>query len=131
MKKMIAFVLAMIMSASFCMAIGASNTPNVYSRGDVDVIFIEGSVFTEDMKQRVAYEFVNGGDDATTTYNLLCTLFGHKEEVECVTTISHKVDPEDPRCLRQNWEVHACSRCNESLDMILLSESYITCCPED
>lgn len=130
MKKIIALILAMIMSLSFCTIISAANTEYVYSYNGVDVMFFENSVFTEDMKQCVAYELVNG-DDGATTYNLLCTLFGHKEEIECVTTISHKLSPVNPRCLSQTWEVHCCSRCNEALEMILLGEAYITCCPEE
>lgn len=130
MKKIIAFVLAMIMSVSFCIMASASDTECVYSYNGVDVVFPEDSVFTEDMKQHIAYTIVNGDDDATT-YNLLCTLFGHKEEVVCVTTISHKLSPVNPRCLSQTWEVTGCTRCEEALGMTLLGEAYITCCPEE
>ena len=128
MKKIIALTLAMILSLSLFMTVGASNVK--YTYGDVEIIFEEDCTFSEEMKQKIADYIVNG-DDGASTYNLLCTLFGHQEEVTGVTTISHKVRDTHPRCLRQIWELHACTRCEEALDVILLSESYITCCPEE
>ena len=130
MKKIVAFVLAMIMFLSFCLAVGATDIKNVYYYGDVEIIFEEDSTLSEEMKQIIADYIVNG-DDGASTYNLLCTLFGHKETVETVATISHKVRTTHPRCLRQTWEVSGCTRCEQALGMVLLSESYITCCELD
>ena len=129
MKKIIALILAMILSLSFYMTVGAADVENIYNYGDIEIVFTEDSTCSDEMKQSIA-NYIANGDDGATTYNLLCTLFGHKETVESVTTISHKVRTTDPRCLRQIWEVHACSRCNEALDTIELSRSYITCCAE-
>ena len=128
MKKIIALVLATILSLSLFTTAGATNSE--YTYGDVEIVFEEDCTFSKEMKQKIADYIVNG-DDGATTYNLLCTVFGHKETVEAVGSISHKVSPTHPRCLRQTWEVHACSRCEEALDIILISESYITCCPEE
>lgn len=130
MKRNIALVLAMILTLSFCLTVSAADVKNAYAYGDFEIVFEEDSAFSDEMKQHIADYTVNG-DDGASTYNLLCTLFGHKEVVECVTTISHKLSPVNPRCLSQTWEVHCCSRCNEALEMILLGEAYITCCPED
>lgn len=130
MKKMIAFILAMILTLSFCVAVSAINIENTYTYGDLEVIFDENSEFSDTMKQNTVYYLVNG-DDGISTYNLLCTLFGHKETVEAVGSISHKVSPTNPRCLKQIWEVTGCTRCEEALGMELLGETYITCCPED
>lgn len=128
MKKIVALMLAMVLSLSLFVTVGATNVK--YTYGDVEIVFDEDCTFSEEMKQKIADYIVNG-DDGATTYNLLCTLFGHKEEVTGITTTSHKVSPTDPRCLMQWWEMHACTRCEEALDVILLSESYITCCPEE
>ena len=130
MKKTIAFALAITLCLSFCMYVSASDAGYIYSYGDIEIVFAENSSFSEEMKQHTV-EYIVNGDDGVATYNLLCTLFGHKEEVESVITISHKVSSYDPRCLRETWEVHACSRCNEALDMIEIGRSYITCCPEE
>lgn len=130
MKKIIALTFAMILTLSFCMSVSASNIESTYMYGDLEIVFAEDSAFSDEMKEVIVGYIING-DDGATTYNLLCTLFGHKETVELVGTISHKVDPKDPRCLRQTWEVTGCTRCEEALGMELLGETYITCCPED
>ena len=130
MKKILALLLAMMLSVSFCMTVSATDVENTYHYGNFEIVFEKGSAFSEETKQVIADYIVNG-DDGATTYNLMCTLFGHKETVEAVTTISHKVRTTDPRCLRQRWEVSACSRCNEALGMTELSRTYITCCAED
>ena len=128
MKKIISLVLATILILSLFMSAGATNSK--YSYGDIEIIFEEDCAFSEEMKQKVA-EYIVNGDDGATTYNLLCTLFGHKETVELVATITHKVDSKNPRCLQQFWDVHGCTRCEEALGMDFLSETYIECCPED
>ena len=130
MKKIIALVLAMIFTMSFYVSVSAANVENTYIYGDFEIVFVENSSFSDEMKQHVADYIVNG-DDGATTYNLLCTLFGHKETVEAVTTISHKLRATHPRCLRQTWQVTGCTRCEEALGMVLISETYITCCAED
>lgn len=130
MKKIIAIILAMILALSFCLNVNAADVENTYHYGDVEFIFAEDSPLSEEMKQKIV-DYIINGDDGASTYNLLCTLFGHKETIECVTTISHKVRDTHPRCLRQTWEVTGCTRCEEALGMVLLSESYITCCEED
>lgn len=129
-KKIIAFVLALILTMSFGFVANAANVKNTYTDGTLEIIFAEDSTLSNEMKQHISDYIVNG-DDGASTYNLLCTLFGHKETVETVATISHKVDPKNPRCLKQVWEVTGCTRCEEALGMILLGETYITCCPED
>lgn len=130
MKKIIATVIALTLCLSFCLSASAANVSNVYTFGDVDVVFAENSSFDADVQQYIANIIVNG-DDGGTTYNLWCSLFGHKETTECVETISHEVRTLSPRCLSQLWEIHACTRCNEILQQILLSEEYIICCPEE
>ena len=128
MKKIIALTLAMVLCFSLFMT--ASATDYKYTYGDIEIIFDEECDFSEEMKQKII-DYVINGNDGASTYNLLCSLLGHKETEETIATISHKVRDTHPRCLRQTWELHACTRCEEALDLILLSESYITCCPEE
>ena len=130
MKKIIATVMALTLCLSFCLSTSATNISNIYTYGDVEVVFSENSSFDADMQQYIANIMVNGDDDATA-YNLWCNMFGHKETIESVETITHKVYLDAPRCLSQLWEIHACTRCNEVLEQILLSELYIYCCPEE
>ena len=130
MKKLIAVLMALTMCLSFCLSAGAANAIGVYTYGDIEVIFAEDSSFDEETQQYIANIMVNG-DDGATTYNLWCNLFGHKETIESVETITHKVDPLSPRCLSQIWDIYACTRCNTVLQQRLLSEEYIVCCPEE
>ena len=130
MKKIVAIIMASILCLTFCISASATNNENIYTYGDTQVIFAEDSCFDVDMQQYIADIMVNG-DDGATTYNLWCNLFGHNESIEYVETIKHKVDTVAPRCLSQHWEIYACTRCNEVLNMILLSEIYIYCCPEE
>ena len=130
MKKIISVLMALTLCLSFCLSASAANVANIYTFGNVDVVFAEDSSFDADVQQYIADIMVNG-DDGATAYNLWCTLFGHKETIESVETITHKADPLSPRCLSQLWEIHACTRCNEVLEQILLSEAYIVCCPEE
>ena len=130
MKKIIAFLIALTLCLSFCLSASAANVSNVYTFGDVDVVFAENSSFDADVQQYIADIMING-DDGTTAYNLWCNLFGHKETIESVETITHKARTLSPRCLSQLWEIHACTRCNEVLEQILLSQAYIVCCPEE
>lgn len=130
MKKIIAFILATILTLSFGVSASAADVGNTYTYGDLEIVFAEDSTFSDEMKQCIA-DYISNGDDGASTYNLLCTLFGHKETVELVGTIYHKVSPTNPRCLRQTWEVYGCTRCEEALGMTLLGETYITCCAED
>ena len=130
MRRIISLVLATILTFSLCLTVSAANVESAYNYGDIEIVFEENSALSEEMKQHIA-NYIANGDDGISTYNLLCTLFGHKETIECVTTIYHKVAPTHPRCLRQIWEVSGCTRCEQALGMTLLSESYITCCAED
>lgn len=130
MKKIISILIALTLCLSFCLSASAANVANVYTFGDVDVVFAEDSSFDADVQQHIADIMVNG-DDGATVYNLWCNLFGHKETIESVETITHKVDSVAPRCLSQIWDIYACTRCNEVLQQKLLSEAYIFCCPEE
>lgn len=65
-----------------------------------------------------------------SSYNLICTLFGNKETVELISTISHQVDPKSPRCLQQYWDVYGCTRCEEALGMELLVKHILFAAPK-
>ena len=131
MKKYISLFLTIVLCLSFVLSVNATNG-TVYSYNGVDVVFEENSALSEGMKLQVAEMLVDGasGGEDIATYNLWCSLFGHKNTTESVTTIQHKVDTEAPRCLSQIWELNICTRC-ENVEATLLYEEYIFCCPEE
>lgn len=131
MKKYISLFLTIVLCLSFVLSVNATNG-TVYSYNGVDVFFEENSALSEGMKLQVAEMLVDGasGGEDIATYNLWCSLFGHKNTLETVETIQHKVDTEAPRCLSQMWELNICTRC-ENVEETLLTQKYIDCCPEE
>lgn len=131
MKKYISLFLTIVLCLSFVLSVNATNG-TVYSYNGIEVVFEENSTLSESMKLQVAEMLVNGVSDGedVAAYNLLCSLFGHKNTLETVETIQHKVDTEAPRCLSQIWELNICTRC-ENVEETLLYEEYIFCCPEE
>ena len=131
MKKFISLCLATILCLSFAFSVNATGG-TVYSYNGVDVVFEENSLLSESVKIQVAEMLVNGASaqEDIATYNLWCSLFGHNNTTESVTTIQHKVDTVAPRCLSQIWELNVCTRC-ENVEETLLTQKYIDCCPEE
>lgn len=131
MKKIISVLLAIILLAFTCVSASANETiGNVYTIGDKTVVFEGTSAFTIEEQQYIAELLANPAVEPSATYGLMCTLFGHKNSTETVTTITHCAKANSPRCLQENFLVTACSRCDEST-VERISYQYITCCPED
>jgi len=69
--------------------------------------------------------------DAASPDNIICTLFGHDmAPTVSVTATHHKVNKYSPRCLLELHHVTYCNRCSYAED-IVVTTSYIFCCPED
>jgi len=131
MKKALLFLLTVVMCITLCVGTSAEeSTENVIVIDDVEVIFDSASTLTMTEKQAIAAYLVYGGSDVQT-YNLLCTLFGHQNTTEYVTTISHCASATAPRCLQKVWEVNTCTRCDSSVESRVIGEQYISCCPEE
>lgn len=111
-------------------AYAADTVTTEYDVNNVTVIFNDNTVFSETERQKIVNQLIIGeAEEQTAKFNILC-LFGHKYEIEYVTTITHKVNTYNPRCLRETFEIGVCKRCGESYTQRVAFE-YITCCPED
>lgn len=128
MKKILSLMLVAMMCVTLCIGASASEvTENVIRIDNVEVIFESTSTLSMEEKQAIAAYLVYGESDAQA-YGLMCTLFGHKNTTEYVTTISHGVLASGDRCLEQIWQLNICSRC-DNVEQILVGEQYISCCP--
>lgn len=133
-KLIVLIGLVLILMPSIVCA--SENTYNVYQYVDpeVTVEFETGNTFSQDIKQKVADGFVGIvyveelGEDQLE--NIICTLFGHSTTTSVVSVTHHKASIHSPRCLKEYYEVTACSRCNYTEEE-LLGGHYIVCCPED
>ena len=130
MKKLITIFITVILMLSMCVSTYANeNTSNVYTIGNKTVVFKEDSVFTMEKQYYIAELLVNPETEASS-YGLMCTLFGHKNTQEMVTTITHCVNSTSPRCMQENFLITTCSRCEETT-VERVSYNFITCCPVD
>ena len=124
-KSLFAFLLAIsLFISAFVIPVSAKTDVD----SDIEII-IENKNISDETKAKIEkyYSTENHSDNGVTTYGLTCTLFGHKLETSCVTTITHKVSATAPRCLEKVYEYEACTRCDyEASD--LLGSSYIFCC---
>ena len=130
MKKLLSIV--MVVALIFCATTGASadsNIGNIYQIDNVTVIFGTDSQLSNEQKEVIANLLANP-EYGVVQINLICNIFGHKNTQEGVTTITHKVLAESPRCLQELFTITTCSRCNEST-VERNAAYYISCCPED
>ena len=130
MKRIIALLMVVILT--ICATISAtadSNVGNIYQIGNVSIVFDADSQFSNEQQEAIANLLVYP-EFGVAKANLICNIFGHKNTTEGVTTITHKVLVETPRCLQENFTITICSRCDEST-VERISYGYIFCCPED
>ena len=127
MKKTVSIVLALICLVGCCISASASVTEQtIITINNVDVVFNSSSSLSNEEKQVIATILTNG-EPNTQTYGLLCTLFGHNNSTEIVTTITHCASSTAPRCLREKWEVVTCSRCG-NVENTRIDYTLIYCC---
>jgi len=129
MKKITALILAFVF-AFLTMSITAyaeESKENTVTVTVNEVEFVFDADTTEEFRNKFIAHYFSHGDEDTTTYGLMCTLFGHKLESSYVTTIKHKVRANDPRCLRETYDTEACARCDYA-NAVLIGSEYITCC---
>ena len=131
MKKILALLLALLFITIFSLtAFATTEENNVYNIGNVTVVFDEENPFDATTLEALAHMLASGsyGEDNVATYNLLCTLFGHKYQTSGVTTVTHCAQSIQPRCLEEYFAVTTCTRCDETI-VERTGWSYITCCP--
>lgn len=130
MKKTISILLvALLLVGTFIVPSADDVVGNTYNIDNKTIIFDADSAFTIEEQQHIAQIIVTPENNATT-YGLICTLFGHNNTTESVAAITHCVNEQSPRCLKEYFIVTTCSRCDEST-VERASYCYITCCPED
>ena len=130
MKKIISITLIAVFVLCMGFTSAANETVgNVYEIDNKTIIFDASSSFSVEEQQYIA-EMILNPTNQTTSYGLMCTLFGHKNTSETVIAITHCVSENDPRCMQENFVVTSCSRCDE-VTTERVSYSFISCCPED
>lgn len=130
MKKIIAIMLVAIFMIGASLNVSADEViGNIYEIENTTVIFDENSQFSIE-KQAVIAELLVHPEYGVSQANWLCSLFGHDNVTEGVTTITHRVNAESPRCLQEMFMVTSCKRCGES-STERTGYYFISCCPED
>ena len=134
MKKLVKrlTMIFMVVILTFCAICGVSADTiggNTYQIENVTIIFGADSQLTIEQQENIAQLLVNP-EHGIAQANLICNIFGHKNSMEGVTTITHKAKANSPRCLEEFFTITTCSRCNEST-VERDGFGYITCCPED
>lgn len=128
MKRFIMMILALCVAITLSLStFAASVSGNIYTINDTTIEFAFNSAFTPEEQLAIAEYVVNGKENSFTTYNLMCTLFGHKTTTESFTVIDHCVSATAPRCTESIVDVTACSRCDYVVTDVI-SSIYIFCC---
>ena len=129
MKRLITALMAIVIAFSFSVnTFATATTGNVYMFDDITVEFLESSAFSAEEQKTIVQIIVNENtSDSSATYNVLCSLFGHKTTVETIGVIEHCVRDIQPKCLKSVQEVTACSRC-DYVDINVITTYYINCC---
>lgn len=129
-RKISIVLMAVVVTISLTFGVSAdSNVGNTYQIGNVTIVFDVDSQLSNEQQENIANLLVNP-EYGVAQANLICNIFGHKNTTEGVTTITHKVFEESPRCLEELFTITTCSRCNEST-VERNAYYYITCCPEE
>lgn len=130
MKKLLIVCLSLLLVGMFSVsAFAADEEIYVYDFGSVTVIFDENDTWDAETREIIAQRLAEGETgESAAPYNLLCTLFGHKYETKSVTTVTHCVQAEQPRCLEEIFDMSLCSRCGDQ-QVTRVAYAYITCCP--
>lgn len=129
MKKIIALILVVVslFSVMSICAYAEETTESTVTVTVNETDFIFNANTSEDFRGKAIARYFNSDDDGAVAYGLTCTLFGHKLESSVITTITHKVNATDPRCLRETYDTEACTRCDYA-NAVLIGSEYITCC---
>lgn len=130
MKRILSIFLAIVLVCLVPLVSSASAmNGNTINLGSYTIEFSESSTFSTEKQQEIALILSSGKTDesTSTTYNVLCTLFGHKTTTESITVIEHCVRDTPPRCLKSLQDVTACSRC-DYVTVDVFSSVHIYCC---
>lgn len=130
MKKIMLVVMLVTLTIFSTLGVSADiNAGNTYQIENITVIFDVDSQLSVEQQENIAQLLANP-EQGVAQANLICNIFGHKNSIEGVTTITHRVSETSPRCLEEYFTITTCSRCNEST-VERDGYAYISCCPED
>lgn len=128
--KMIIIPVICFVLMSTCISAIANNDVYYYEDKDTTVLFSSDCELSYEKKAAIANFIVYGSpDDQISTYSW-CWLLGHDKVTQTVTTIEHKVDIYEPRCIERKYLVETCNSC-DYMKQTQLSEIFTYCCPED
>ena len=131
MKRIISLSTALILALLLCFSASANTTGNnTVTVDNYTIIFNEASTLTQDEMLRIAQARVNYNPEEnseTSTYGVMCNLFGHKTTTETISVIEHCVQEAQPRCLQTYEDLTVCSRC-DYVEVDVLSSVHIFCC---
>lgn len=131
MKKLfVLFFITVLVISALPLFASASNAQNEYDYeiGDTHYTVIFNDELAEEQKEYIAKNILGIDDGFVNPCGLMCTLFGHDNEVSYPQIITHKTRATAPRCTLSYYQAKSCTRCG-NLEYTLLSESYIDCCP--
>jgi hypothetical protein len=120
-KKLILSLFAIILMLN--VTVFAKNNQDVNTEAK-SIVFDENTSLSGEQREIIS-NYLNNGE-YTQTRGLAC-LFGHNYESSYVETISHRVNPTNPRCLAIYYIVNICTRCDKVV-ADKLTEKYIKCC---
>jgi len=130
MKRFIIFLLATIVALSMTLISSATaSNGNTIEYNGYTIIFNVDSSFDEQQQQIISQKVISNDNtnDISTTYNLMCTLFGHKTTTETITVIEHRVSDTQPSCRKTLQDVTGCTRC-DYVTTNVVAQTYIYCC---
>lgn len=125
-KRFVCLICVIFMLLALTGSINAAYE-NLNTKQNIEVIFNEDSVFSEDQKQMIVAHFTETDSSEDTTYGLKCTLFGHSYVAEVVKTVMHQVRDTAPRCENKIYKVEICEDCSDR-QTTLLEVELIFCC---
>ena len=131
MKRLISLSMVLIFAFTFCFATSADTADNnVVTVDNYTIVFDESSSLTQEEKLHMAQLRANYSPETSTessTYGVMCTLFGHKTTTEMIIVTEHCVSATAPRCLETYEDLTVCSRCDYTT-VEVISSIYIYCC---
>lgn len=127
MKKIFASVFTIMLAINLILT--ASANGNVYNNNRITIDFSENTIFNAEEQAVITQIIINDMTNTNVaTYNLMCTLFGHKTVTETIGVIEHCVSDTAPRCIETISEVTMCTRCETVIDIYEITSYYINCC---
>jgi len=94
---------------------------------NITIKFNPDDSLDDNRKLFIANALVYGAPKQTRAW---CWLTGHSLREYTLTSLKHRVEPLDPRCLRSIYDVTVCDNC-DYYEEVLLTSVLVSCCPKD